>query len=209
MPNILLLNLLWMGKNLILAFMPLILALILFRKKLWDKPIVIKIMLFVVTAIFYFFLPNAPYVLTDIIHLVRQIKDYRYFNLSDNTIIVFLIPQYLIFFFVGFSFYVIAFQKLLHFLYDYRWNNILIWIIKIVNPFLMSIGILLGRIYRFNSWDIVSNSEAIVRSTLEGFSNFYFFIFMVFNTIIIFLGFEILSLFYKSLFKKLFNFEEE
>lgn len=189
--------------------MPLILALILFRKKLWDKPIVIKIMLFVVTAIFYFFLPNAPYVLTDIIHLVRQIKDYRYFNLSDNTIIVFLIPQYLIFFFVGFSFYVIAFQKLLHFLYDYRWNNILIWIIKIVNPFLMSIGILLGRIYRFNSWDIVSNSEAIVRSTLEGFSNFYFFIFMVFNTIIIFLGFEILSLFYKSLFKKLFNFEEE
>ena len=204
MPVILLENLKWMGWNLFLASIPVIISFIIFRKKLWEKPSLLRIPLAFCIVIFYFFLPNSPYVITDIIHLVRQIKDYKYFRLSDNHIIVLLIPQFLLFIFIGFSFYVIAFQKMIHLLLEFKWKIAIIWIIKIINPLIMSIGIFLGRFYRFNSWDIISNSEQIILSTIKEFSNFYFIVFVLINSILIFCGFEILSLFYKSLFRNLF-----
>ncbi|HOV13346.1 MAG TPA: DUF1361 domain-containing protein [Spirochaetota bacterium] len=195
-----------MGWNIFLAFVPFFISLFIFKKNNWENSkFPLKFLLVIFFILFYFFLPNSPYVLTDIIHLVRQIKDYRYFSLSDNEIIVFLIPQYLIFIFLGFSFYVLSFQRMLHFLMECNFDIVTIWIIKIINPFLMAIGIFLGRIYRFNSWDILSNSEGIIKSTIEGFSNFHFFIFIIFITAVIFIGFEILSIFYKSFFKNLFD----
>lgn len=206
MPKVLLLNIYWMVWNLFLAFLPFALSFFIFKKALWNrKSIIFKILLTIAFIIFYFLLPNAPYVLTDIIHMVRQIKDYKYFGLSDNDIIVLIIPQYLFFIFIGFSFYVLSFQNFLHFLIECNFKVFFIWLIKIINPFLMAIGIFLGRVYRFNSWDIIAKSDNIIKSTLEGFTNFYFFVFIVFLTIIIFIGFEILSIFYKSLFKNLFD----
>ncbi len=206
MSKIFVLNLQWMGWNLLLAFIPLFISFFIFSKRHWDiAKFPLKFLYLTLFLCFYFFLPNAPYVLTDIIHLVRQIKDHRYFLLSDNEIIVLLIPQYLMFIFVGFSFYVLSFQRFIHFLKEFNINFVVILLVKIVNPFLMAIGIFLGRIYRFNSWDIISNSESIIKSTIEGFSNLHFTIFIIFITIIIFVGFEILSIFYKSLFKNLFD----
>lgn len=157
------------------------------------------------SVIFYLFLPNAPYVYTDLIHLVRQIMDYRYFKLTQNSIIVFLIPQYLIFIFLGFSFYVLAFQKMLHFLLDCRVKMRTIIIIKLVNPIIMGIGLFLGRVRRFNSWDLFFNSDEIIKSTIADFSNQDFIIYVFYNSFIIFFGFEILSIFYKSLFNNLFD----
>lgn len=206
MPNIFFDNLKWMSWNLFLASISMIISFIIFKKEWWlRKNFILKLILIFSFLLYYFFLPNAPYVLTDVIHLVRQIKDYRYFRLSDSSIIVYLIPQYMCFIFLGFSMYVIAFQKLIHFLYGFEVRPIFILILKIVNPFLMAIGIFLGRYYRFNSWDIISSYEYIIVSTIKGFTNFYFFMFIIIITIVIFLGFEILSLFYKAIFKNLFN----
>ena len=204
MMKLLLLNIKWMGWNLFLAVIPMILSLIFFRKSLWDKFNFFKILLFIfIFSLFYFFLPNAPYVMTDIIHLIHQIKNYH--NLTYNQIIVILIPQYILFFFIGISFYVIAFQKFLHFLSDNNWHIALIWIIKIINPFLMAIGIFLGRFYDFNSWEIFSDYENIIKFTLKGFSNVYFVFFIIITSLVTFSVFEILSIYYKSIFKKLFN----
>lgn len=202
MPSIFFDNLKWMGWNLFLAVIPFLISLVVFKYKFWEKPSMIRLPLALGIALFYFFLPNAPYVLTDIIHLVRQIKDYRYFKLTDNDIIVFLIPQFFLFIFIGFSLYVLAFQNMIRLLAEFRWNPIIILIIKILNSFFMSIGIFLGRFYRFNTWDIISDYEDIILSTIKEFSNFYFVLFVIIITVILFVGFEILSLFYKSLFMK-------
>jgi len=116
MPNVFFDNLKWMIWNIFLSSISMIISLFLFRKNIWEKKgFFLKLLLVFLFLAYYFFLPNAPYVLTDVIHLVRQIKDYRYFGLSDSSIIVYLIPQYLIFIFIGFSMYVIAFQKLIHY----------------------------------------------------------------------------------------------
>jgi uncharacterized membrane protein len=205
MKNIFLENLFWMCWNLFLAFIPLILSLLIFRKSFWQRSKVTKIFLIFFGFIFYIFLPNSPYVITDIIHLVRQIKYFRFYNLDNNSIILLLMPQYAIFIFLGFSFYVFAFQKFLVFLAEINVNIIFIWILKIINPFLMSVGIFLGRFYRFNTWDIFVDYESIIKSTIDGFSNMDFIIFILLDSIAIFIGFEILSIFYKSIFKNLFN----
>ncbi len=187
MPNVFFDNLKWMSWNIFLATISMIISLIIFRKEWWQKKnIIIKAILIISFFLYYFFLPNAPYVLTDVIHLVRQIKDYRYFRLSDSSIIVYLIPQYLLFIFIGFSMYVIAFQKFIHFLYEFNFKAFFIFILKIINPFLMAIGIFLGRYYRFNSWDIISRYEYIIVSTIKGFTNFYFFMFIIIITVVIF-----------------------
>jgi len=208
--NLIIKNAIWMGWNLFLAFIPLLIALIVFNKNFWKGSLLNKIVTFIVFLIFYFFLPNAPYVLTDVIHLSRQIRDYRYFRINDTQIILILIPQYILFFFLGFSCYVLAFQKFLHWLLEIKLlkievSNLIIAIIKIVNPFIMSIGIFLGRYYRFNSWDLISNYDNIVNITLEQFSKIDFFVFIFIISITIFVGFEILSIFYRSIFKKMFE----
>ena len=208
--NLVIENAKWMGWNLFLAFIPLIIALILFNKDFWKGPFLNKIVTFIVFLIFYFFLPNAPYVLSDVIHLIRQIRDFRYFRINDNQIILILIPQYILFFFLGFSCYVLAFQKFLHWLLEIEFlkieiSNFIITIIKIVNPFIMSIGIFLGRYYRFNSWDLISKYDRIINKTLEHFNRIDFLVFVFITSITIFVGFEILSIFYRSIFKKMFE----
>lgn len=202
MPSVFFDNLKWMGWNLFLAVIPFLISLVVFKYKFWEKPSMVRLPLALGIVLFYFFLPNAPYVLTDIIHLVRQIKDYRYFKLTDNDIIVFLIPQFFLFIFIGFSMYVLAFQNMIRLLADFHWNPIVILIIKILNPFVMSIGIFLGRFYRFNTWDIISDYENIILSTIKEFSNFYFVLFVIIITVVLFVGYEILSLFYKSIFTR-------
>ncbi len=203
--NLLIENLKWMSWNLVLAFIPLIIALIVFNIGFWKASLFNKIVAFIFFLVFYFFLPNAPYVLTDIVHLIRQIKDYRYFKIDNNEIILILIPQYILFFFLGFSAYALAFQKFLHWLSEIGISNLVLMLIKIVNPFIMAIGIYLGRFYRFNSWDLISNYDDIVNITLEQFNRVDFLIFLFIISITIFVGFEILSIFYKSIFKKMFK----
>jgi uncharacterized membrane protein len=50
------------------------------------------------------FLPNAPYVLTDILHLVDDIRQ----GYSIWTITLLLVPQYVLFMQLGFEAYVIS-----------------------------------------------------------------------------------------------------
>jgi len=197
-------NLQWMWWNLFLAAIPMLISLVVFRYDFWHKRSWWTILLVFGSFVYFFFLPNGPYVITDIIHLVRQIKDYRYFHLTDWDIVVVLIPQFLAFIFIGFSFYVIGFQRMIHLLYQCKWPTWIIWTIKVVVAFVMAVGVFLGRFYRFNSWDIISNSDKIIMSTIKEFTNFSFIMFVIVDSLVIFFGFEILSIFYKSLFKPLF-----
>ncbi|HBD94570.1 MAG: hypothetical protein A2015_14320 [Spirochaetes bacterium GWF1_31_7] len=195
----------WMGFNLFLAFVPLVISFIVFNKGLWEGNLIVKPFLYILTAVFFLFLPNAPYTISDIIHLVRQIKEYRYFKIDDVFITTVLIPQFMVFIFLGFSCYVISFQKFLFFLNESGVKHKNIVFIKVIVPLFMSVGIFLGRVYRYSTWDIVTHILLIVKVIINESLNLSFYIYIVYYYTIILIGFEFFTLIYRSIFKKLFD----
>lgn len=103
--------------NSFLAFIPLVLSVWLFRisqtrSQIW----------WIIFFIFILFLPNAPYVLTDIIHLIALIRQ----EYSVWTITLVLIPQYLIFILAGFEAYVISLINLGYYCHQLGKQNLLL-----------------------------------------------------------------------------------
>jgi uncharacterized membrane protein len=111
---------------------------------------------------FIAFLPNAPYVLTDIIHLIEQIKEGN----SVWTVTLALIPQYLAFMLVGFGAYVLSVMNLGYYLKQQGWSKFIL-ATEITIHALSAIGIYLGRFIRFNTWDIVTNPDALVNTVMN------------------------------------------
>ena len=108
------------------------------------------------------FLPNAPYVLTDIIHLIRQIKEGQ----SLWVVTLALIPQYLAFMLAGFGAYVLSVMNLGYYLKQQGWSRFILPT-EITIHALSAIGIYLGRFIRFNTWDIVTNPDALVNTVMN------------------------------------------
>lgn len=156
--HVLLSNSHWMTWNLLLAFVPLALSVWLFRSRsrlrswLW----------WVGFVIFVIFLPNAPYVLTDIIHLIQDVRA----NYSVWLITLALIPQYLLFIVAGFEAYVLSLINLGDYLKRWGWGKAILWAELILHG-LSAIGIYLGRFKRFNSWDIVTQLDTLTTSVMD------------------------------------------
>lgn len=112
---------------------------------------------------FIAFLPNAPYVLTDIIHLIHQIQ---YDRKSVWTLILALIPQYLVFMVVGFGAYVLSVMNLGYYLKQQGWSKFIL-ATEITIHALSALGIYLGRFIRFNTWDILTNPDALVNTVMN------------------------------------------
>lgn len=147
--------------NLFLAFIPCFLSLWLFRP-LAHFPLI----WWIVLLIFLGFLPNAPYILTDTIHIWEIGRQ----NYPLSTIILVLIPQYSAFIWLGFQAYTIALM---------RWHNYLIYVgkqhytiaIELGVHWLCVIGMYLGRFERFNSWDLLTRPQFIIAKTLDNLLN--------------------------------------
>lgn len=112
--------------------------------------------------VFLVFLPNAPYVLTDVIHLISDIRDIR--SVWLITLVVF--PMYLLFILSGFEAYVLSLINLGYYLKRIGKTG---WILgaELLIHALSAVGIYLGRFLRFNSWDFITQPDALATSLLE------------------------------------------
>ncbi len=151
----------WMRWNLFLAMIPAVLSIALFRlakqrSSLW----------WVAMLIFIAFLPNAPYILTDVIHLVQDIQQTE--SLLVNTLVV--IPKYTLFVLLGFGFYVLALINLGLYLTSQGLSR---WVLptELFLHSLSAIGVKLGRFERFNSWDLVTHPQRVLLQTLQSFTD--------------------------------------
>ncbi|MCT7958585.1 DUF1361 domain-containing protein [Laspinema palackyanum] len=147
----------------------LILTLILMSSEIWqlrrsqNSPTASRSLLWWLGFVaFIAFLPNAPYVLTDVIHLINDIRAGH----SVWMITLVLIPQFLIFMIVGFQSYVLSLIYLTW--YMERWGlRRFTALAELVIHGLTAVGIYLGRFQRFNSWDIVTDPDILVRSVMN------------------------------------------
>lgn len=147
-----------MGLDLVLALIPFFLALLIFRK---DHPIR-PVLWWPVWGIFILFLPNAPYVLTDVIHFVAKVRVSPPLPLWAMGL---LLLQYFFYFLIGMECFTLSLMLWGRFLRR-RGNRFLIlpmeWIVLSASSF----GMYLGRFERFNSWDFLTTPEHLISRTL-------------------------------------------
>ena len=124
--------------NLVLAWVPLVLASLLVFSYSRGRS---KFELAAVGAAWLLFLPNAPYVLTDFVHLEQEHRLY------DSLLIASFAVTSLA---LGFG------SLLLVQLVVTRAGGALLgWATAIGSLFIASLGIYLGRVHRINSWDVI------------------------------------------------------
>jgi uncharacterized membrane protein len=133
--------------NLFLAFIPFFIAnwLYLFRDR-FNKITVIPMV-----AMWLLFFPNAPYIITDIIHL-HPSKDFGYwYNL---LIVISCVWNALV---MG----LLSLNDIQNVLTE-KFGKLTAWIVSISSVFLGAFGIYLGRILRWNSWDLFFDTKCLV-----------------------------------------------
>ncbi|MFP4219767.1 MAG: DUF1361 domain-containing protein [Phormidium sp.] len=130
--------------------------------------------------VFILFLPNAPYLLTDIIHLIEDIRQTR----SIWVLTLFAIPLYLIVLSLGFVAYTLSLVNLRNYLKSQHLSH---WVIPGESSihFLSAIGICLGRFERFNSWDLLTNPAQVIEQIIRYLKNPYDWIIIAISFVIL------------------------
>lgn len=143
--------------NLFLAFVPFFISSILLLNT--DKKNIIKPLFIIGFILWILFLPNAPYVVTDFIHLgrIRAVPVmYDMFLLFAAAYSSLLLGLYSI----------SHMEKMLLLKFTKKITNILILIIILFTSF----GVYLGRFLRFNSWDFFISHNSLVKSIWKIFT---------------------------------------
>jgi uncharacterized membrane protein len=160
--------LLW---NLFLAWIPYFLALFVHRIVVggrldadtpiatWIKPVAV----FIVMG-WLFFYPNAPYILTDFIHVIRTpIRvEPPHPLITKNALLWYDIILHSTFAFIGHIIGLISLlilHRIIRLRYNRRWG----WTFTVIATTLGGYGIYLGRFERLNSWDIVRDARRTLR----------------------------------------------
>jgi uncharacterized membrane protein len=149
-------NLSW---NLLLALVPLALSTLLFedeRKRGWFW--------WLGVGLFAAFLPNAPYALTDVIHLFERFDAEPDLPVWATVLIVLEFGVYALVCFQAYVWSVMSFVAYLQ-RHGLRWRSVAV---ELPVNALCAIGIYLGRIQRLNSWNVVTAPRRVLHQTVHG-----------------------------------------
>jgi uncharacterized membrane protein len=169
----------WIVWNLFLAFIPLALSIILFRKSTLLERVSIalskgssvkpsqsthaqSLTWWIFLTIYAAFLPNAPYVLTDVIHLIEA----TWATPSVWVITLFYIPLHVGAIALAFEAYVVSLINQSAYLRRIGLKQY-IFSFELLTHCLCAIGIYLGRFVRLNSWDLVTGPKNVLLATLN------------------------------------------
>lgn len=137
--------------NIFLAFVPFFISYVLFLRT--NKNNITKPFFIIGFILWFLFLPNAPYVVTDFIHLGRIYTVpvmYDIFLLASASYVSLMFGLYSL----------IHMEKILNLRFSNKNTNIIIAVIILFCSF----GIYLGRFLRFNSWDFFINHKFLISS---------------------------------------------
>ncbi len=171
--------------NIFLAFIPFIISytlLSLLKNNRLSK------IIFIVGIIFWIlFIPNAPYLVTDIIHIgeIRAVPVLYDAILLFNSALIGLL----------FGVYSIShIEQILRIKYSQKIASLVIF----VTIFFISFGIYIGRFLRFNSWDIFENPISFIRAIGEIFMDKGYLVESFLYTILFFFFTSVFYLSWKS-----------
>ncbi|MEA5405930.1 DUF1361 domain-containing protein [Arcicella sp. DC2W] len=144
--------------NLFLAWVPLFI--VLYMNKQVKAKALSKNRMLIYSFLWLLFFPNAPYIITDLVHLhPYQGNSYWHHQIMIYTFaFVSLICGLLSLYWI---------QKIWEATFSKYWSMIFV----IASVILAGYGIFLGRIQRFNSWDLFTHPMALLKYVLHSFSN--------------------------------------
>lgn len=143
-------NYFWLIWNTVLAWIPVLLALLVFRLQSGDgRRLPRSPLWWAGVVLFVLFLPNAPYVVTDLVHL-----RYDIWFVGNGPVVTTVLPVYGAFIVSGFVAYYLALAELGRFLTRIGHAD---WRIPVTLGLhlLCAVGVFLGRWVRLNSWEPV------------------------------------------------------
>jgi uncharacterized membrane protein len=121
----------------------------------------LKTYIFFIFGIFWLlFIPNSPYIITDLIHIgeIRKVPVlFDSFLIFATAIVGLFLGMY--------SMY--DMERIIKIKFKRNINIIMITVFS----FVIGFGVYLGRFLRFNSWDIFANPVSIFNGVIEIFSN--------------------------------------
>ena len=150
----------WMSWNLALAVAPAILATLLFpsggrRHAGWWVALVAFVLL----------LPNAPYVVTDIIHIGWNARAVG----SGRVVLFVLLPMFAAFIVAGYLAYLVAMDRIVAEVRTLR-PRVNRLAIELPVHAICALGIVLGRVARLNSWDTLASPRSTIERTFTALS---------------------------------------
>ena len=177
--------------NLFLAWIPYVLALQI--KRLSSSRIATtnrKLSMLAIGVVWLFFYPNAPYILTDFIHIIEDTYPSVFPRslITTNAVLWYDIILNSAFSFIGHFIGLIS-LVLLHRLIDAAYKKYVGWTVALVAMLLGGYGIYLGRFERLNSWDVFKHPLSTARIVFVNLFNakamlfagcFGFFIFLTY-----------------------------
>jgi uncharacterized membrane protein len=133
--------------NMMLACIPMLFAVsfALVRRRLWLIPLGLG---------WLAFLPNDPYLVTDLVHLRSGIEMWRH------------VMQYGIAAWTGVMLGVVSMHLVCRRV-EREFGTAAGWITAVLSVGLSAIGVVIGRFQRFNSWDLITQPGAVAATTLD------------------------------------------
>ncbi|SHK01167.1 DUF1361 domain-containing protein [Paramaledivibacter caminithermalis] len=180
--------------NLFLAWIPLLLSLAMnYIDRIQKYSTKKTIYLLALGFCWLIFFPNAPYIVTDIIHL----SNYNYYSIyndaysfSSSFIMWYDFILVMLFVFTGYILGHISLYSV-HKIIEEKSTKVMGWIFVFVVSILSGFAIYLGRFLRLNSWEIISSPVNLFKRILESINilsmkftfMFGFFIFLMYIAI--------------------------
>lgn len=166
--GILAFNTVWMLWNIILACIGLLFGWLMVR----SPSLKVKM---VFGFFWLLFVPNAIYIVTDVIHIPVQVAK------IDALLIIPLLLQYVILEIVGITTFVVSmyFFEVTLKLKQFRLSKSFIILLLIATNFVIGFGVVVGRVQRTNSWDVFLNPGRVIEDAYNIVINPNLFIFTI------------------------------
>lgn len=143
---------LWMIWNLFLAWVPLFFVIALRRSEAMRKSTIRSSLLLLSWLVFF---PNAPYILTDLFHLLQV----------SNMSLWYDLLLILSFAWTGLLTGFVSLIEIQVFFTE-KFGKTISWFVTIIALMLGSFGVYLGRFGRFNSWEVITNPFELTHEIL-------------------------------------------
>jgi len=169
--------------NLFLAWVPFLFSWTAYRLYSRTRGVLLLLPL---GAAWLLFFPNSPYIMTDLVHLTVRSSKYisggevesRYWY-DLTMLLLFTWSGWLTGFFSLYQFQSVIYR---------RSGQLLSWVFVLVACALGGYGVLLGRVYRLNSWDILTDRHQLVQLMQDSFNrqSVFFSLFITFALLVIY-----------------------